>query len=283
MKTIWQRICALILVLLAVQGTAVLTGPAFADKKTDPAVLHLPERGNKTKTDGRLTIDYSHMDQGYVLVRAKKTEEKMKLSVEHGKDKLKYDINNAGQDEVIPLQLGSGKYRFGLWTAVSKGSTRYKRAGTISLDCRMQSETSCFLYPNQYVNYGADSPVVAKAAELCRNLSGQREIADTIWDYMHQYDYNYTKYCSILAGQTGYILPDIDEAWTSGMGVCGDLSALMCAMLRSRGIEAKLVIGTDRSGQPHAWVDALVDGKSIQYDPANKCFAGKDNRAERYY
>jgi transglutaminase-like putative cysteine protease len=52
---------------------------------------------------------------------------------------------------------------------------------------------------------------------------------------------------------TSYI-PDINETFKSGKGICYDFSSLFAAMLRSAGIPAKLVKGyTDNAVGYHAW------------------------------
>ncbi len=68
----------------------------------------LPERGKKTKSKDDLTIDCSHMDQGYVMVKSAKSKKKLKLRVKKGETTLTYDLNTAGEYEVIPCSTGTG-------------------------------------------------------------------------------------------------------------------------------------------------------------------------------
>ena len=82
------------------------------------------------------------------------------------------------------------------------------------------------------------------------------------------------------------MLPDIDECWTKKMGICQDLSALTCAMLRSQGVPARLMIGTLGSGTPHAWVLAVVDGEDKFFDPTAELNASSKTdtyTTERWY
>lgn len=120
-----------------------------------------------------------------------------------------------------------------------------------------------FLGSGKYCRWTPDS----KLARMARQLSGQTD-HDTIRE-VHRYvttkfDYDYPKAVD-LAGKGGYI-PDPERTYETGKGICFDLSSLMCAMLRSLGIPAKLVIGK-RNGKLHAWVSAW-DGKSwLKCDP----------------
>ena len=124
MKNVRQLIRTVILAILAVQVIAFSAVPALAAPAAEAPAPLFPETGSKTKTDGRLTIDYSHIDQGYVMVRAKKTDLKMQLKVKHGSDSVSYLINGDGQYETIPLQYGNGSYQFTLYIAQKKGSNR---------------------------------------------------------------------------------------------------------------------------------------------------------------
>ena len=265
-----------ILVAAVIQSILFMTVPAYADAKTSC----FPEAGKKEKTDGSLTIDYSHMDQGYVLVRAEKTDNSIKLKVDHGSDSLYYGMNGDGKNEIIPLQYGSGTYRFTLFIARRKDSNQYKRGGTVTLKSTMKDETSCFLYPNQYVSYRADSPFVEEARELCKDLNDPTDIAKAICRYIRaNFSYDWIKSAGIRSNDTKNMLPDIETTWNTKLGVCQDLSALTCAMLRSQGVPAKLAIGR-ADGSCHSWVVIIVDGKNRRFDPTG---AAGSYQAERYY
>ena len=59
--------------------------------------LNLPEASGKTvKKDGKLTIDCSHMDQGYVMVKGKQSSKRLKVQVSTAGAKLNYDLNGDG-------------------------------------------------------------------------------------------------------------------------------------------------------------------------------------------
>ena len=283
MKNVRQLIRTVILAILAVQVIAFSAVPALAAPAAEAPAPLFPETGSKTKTDGRLTIDYSHIDQGYVMVRAKKTDLKMQLKVKHGSDSVSYLINGDGQYETIPLQYGNGSYQFTLYIAQKKGSNKCTGAGSISLKCSMKDELSCFLYPNQYVNYDADSPLIQKARELSSGLSDAEKIARKVCKFVYKYiTYDMISCQTISANQTKDLLPDIATAWETRLGVCKDKSAVLCAMLRSLGIHAKLVIGT-ANGTPHAWVVVCADGKTIPLDPTDPEMRSRNYQAERYY
>jgi len=240
----------------------------------------MPASGSKTKSNGDMTIDYSHMDDGYVMVKAAKGKKKLKLRVKMGDYTLTYDLNNNGKYEVFPLQFGNGKYTFLLYR--NSSGKKYSEEGKISLTADMSNELSAFLYPNQYVNYTADTAAVVEAGKICSGMTEQTKIFRTICDYMKShFAYDYIKSVSVKAG----LLPEIDDAWKKHMGICQDLAAIMVAMLRSQGVPARLMIGTLNDTTYHAWVTAVVNGEEQFFDPTAALNAVSNGSyvTERYY
>ena len=269
-ETSWKRIliqCVSLAVLIA------LATLSLAD-------VLMPESGKKTKKNGSLVIDYTHMDQGYVMVKSQKGKKKLKVRVKSGDATLTYDLNNNGEYEVFPLQYGNGKYTFSLFKNVS--GKKYSEEGKISLTADMPDENRAFLYPNQYVNYTPKTPAVVEAGKICDGMTDQSKIYKTVCDYMKgHFAYDYIKSVSVKAGQ----LPQIDDAWNKHMGICQDLSAIMVAMLRSQGVPARLMIGTLNASTYHAWVTAVVNGEEQFFDPtaALNAVSNGTYTVERYY
>ena len=114
-------------------------------------------------TNGKLIVDASHADQGYVMVKVSaQTGKRLKLRVAKGQSTLTYDLNGAGEYEVFPLQLGSGGYDFSLYENVS--GTKYSSGGKVSLNVQLISEDAAFLVTNQYVSYLEDSVTVCSTS-----------------------------------------------------------------------------------------------------------------------
>ncbi len=244
--------------------------------------LNLPEATGKTvKKDGKMTVDCSNMSEGYLMVKAKKTSKRLKLQIATSGAKLNYDLNSDGEYEVFPLQFGSGKYQVSLFENVS--GKKYSKEGTVKLNVKMPDELSCFLYPNQYVSYDENTACVQEAQKICEGITNQEEIFDIVRKYvMKNFNYDYIKSVTVKPG----LLPQIDECWKNKMGICQDLSALTCAMLRSQGVPARLVIGTVGSNTYHAWVVAVVNGDNRFFDPTAEMNASSKNEqysTERYY
>ncbi len=245
--------------------------------------------GKKVLKDGKLYVDASHADEGYVMVKPPQTKTKLKFTVETGGTKLQYDIDGTHQKDkdkkgketqhydVIPLQLGKTNYVLTLWKQVE--GKKYGKIGTKKVAADMKDELRCFLYPNQYVNYNRDTECIAVAEEICSGMTDAAEIFKTVKAYvLKNFQYDFIKSVTV-AGSSG-MLPDIDYCWKNKMGICQDLSALTCAMLRSQGVPARLIIGQLGSGTAHAWVLAVINGEDIFFDPTAELNAS--NKSETY-
>ena len=236
--------------------------------------------GKNVKKSEKLKVDLSNMSEGYFVAAVqKKTSKALKLRVTFNGETLTYDLNGKGENEVFPFQMGSGKYEITLWENVS--GKKYSAAGKISVTVKLTREDGAFLYPSQYVNYTEKSKAVAKAEELCKDLSDKEAFAAICKFMKTQFVYDFVKAASIKPG----ILPDIDGCYDKHMGVCQDLSAIMACMLRTQGIPCKLMIGyADK--QYHAWTVTIIDGKEVFYDPTaalNAISKPKNYSVERFY
>lgn len=239
-----------------------------------------PEKGQTVKKNGKMQVDISNVTDGYFMAAVQsKNKHKLKLRVVKGGETLTYDLNGNGDYEVFPLQLGDGKYEISLYENVS--GKKYSQEGKVSVSVSLRTANVPFLGPNQYVHYTKASQAVAKAADVCKGLSG-KDAFNAVCSFMKSsFVYDYVKAVQVKAGT----LPDIDGTFTKKMGVCQDLSAIMVCMLRTQGIPSKLMIGyADK--QYHAWTVSIVDGKEEFFDPTaalNAISKVKEYTLERYY
>ena len=235
--------------------------------------------GTVVETDGKLVIDASHMDQGYVMCRVSEpTDKALKMRVTFNNSVLDYDLTNTGDYEVFPLQLGSGNYDFALYENKSGG--KYTSEGKITLMAQLADENAAFLVTNQYVDYVRETNAVVKSDELAT----QSDIYQAVCDFMtNEFSYDFAR-AEMITKTQKFLLPEIDECFDARAGVCQDLSAIMVCMLRVQGIPAKLIIGyADR--YYHAWTVAVVDGQEVLFDPTHAigCLNVSKYTMERFY
>lgn len=263
----------LMLILLAALWIVVgAAGQASSADAVWPA-----SSGEVVEADGKLVIDASHMEQGYIMCCVSApTDHRLKVRMTYGNGaQLTYDLENNGDYEVFPLQLGSGNYEFALFENVS--GTKYSSEGKIALQAQLTDENAAFLVPNQYVDYVQTTNAVIKSDELAT----QGDIYKTVCDFMtSEFNYDFVRAQTISPGA----LPEIDQCFDNRAGICQDLSAVMVCMLRVQGIPAKLMIGY-ADQYYHAWTVAVVDGKEVFFDPtaAIGCLNAGQYTIERFY
>ncbi len=210
-------------------------------------------RGTDVRSTGGLYVDCSNTARGYVLAKVEGGSQ-MKLRISCGSDTYTYDVNSSDY-EVFPLQLGNGYYKVSAYRRVT--GNKYTKQAEIGFNVNMPDPNTAFLYPNQYVNYTKDSPAVAKAEELCKDLKTDKEKVEAIRSFMvRNFTYDYVR---ALTAPKSY-LGDVDGCFKTRMGLCQDLAVVAACMLRTQGIPTQLAIGW-AGNIYHAWNYVLIDGK----------------------
>ena len=200
----------------------------------------------------------------------------MKVKVERGDGSYFYDLNNKGDYEVYPLQMGNGSYTIKVYEQVE--GTSYAVLYAIDINVSMKDTDRVFVFPNQYVWYTNYNDAVELSYQLCQNVSTDQERVDIIFDYIDSHIKYDTKKAETVT--SGY-LPNVDETLSSGKGICFDYAALMASMLRAHDIPTRLAIGNvDPEGILHAWNQIYIDGKWIWMDAT---FGIKNSHKESDY
>ena len=235
--------------------------------------------GTDVRTDGSLVVDASNMDKGYVMVKTgAPNKHGLKIRISSGKWQLNYDLNNIGNYEAFPLQLGSATYEVALYENV-KGD-KYASSGKVTLNAHLQNEYGAFLVPNQYVSYELWTSAVQKSDEIAAGKDPAGVFNAVSQFIASEFQYDFVRAKTIPAGAK----PDIDYCYDNRMGICQDLAAVTACMLRVQGVPAKLVIGyADK--YYHAWTTVVINGQELFFDPTNAVGAinAKRYSVEREY
>lgn len=232
-----------------------------------PVVLTGQADGTVTYGNEGVTIDASHISEGYIIVSYTGTNEKVKLQIT-GPDEVVYTYDLHGDYETFPLTAGSGSYTVGVFENIE--GTSYSTLFTQTIDVKIDDEFGPYLYANQYVNFNGDSKVVEKAEELSKPCNDDLEVIEQVYNYMiSNFTYDYDKAESV---QSGY-LPDVDEVFEAQTGICFDYAAVMAAMLRSQRIPTRLEVGY-AGDVYHAWISTYIEEQGwvngiIQFDGKN--------------
>ena len=242
-------------------GSSSAQSSAAQSAKERP--LLLPEASGTVVHEGAgVTIDASHTDQGYVMIRCEPSEKRLKARIATGQQTYYYDLPGGEGYSVFPLQMGDGMYTVRVMEQVE--NDLYGMRFGVELDVTLADETVPFLYPNQYVWYDASTKTVQKARELAGGISSDDEITKVFYDYVVKHmTYDMQKAKTV---ESGY-LPNVDDSLESGSGICFDYAALLAAMLRAQGIPTRMLIGTVMpENLYHAWNSVYVDGEWVWMD-----------------
>lgn len=212
------------------------------------------------------SIDASNTSQGYVMVKYNGANEKVKLQITcPDQSCYTYLISDRGAYDTFPLTAGNGSYTLQVLENVA-GDT-YTVSLTQSINVSIEDEFLPFLYPNQYVNFHADSQAVSKGSDLAKDTYSDLDVVQNIYNYViKNISYDTEKAQNV---SYGYV-PDVDDTLSSKKGICFDYAALMTSMLRSQNIPTKLEVGYSGDAY-HAWISTYIDDKGwvddiIQFD-----------------
>lgn len=206
-----------------------------------------------TGTNG--VIDYSNASQGYVSAKYTGSSVKVKFRIEANGQQGNPDLDPNGAVEYYALTYGSGTYTVTVFEQIP-GSTGYAVAAQGSFEVRLDDPLSPYLYPNRYVNYGQDSDIVYKAAELCAGKTSTIDKIAAIFTWVAEnVSYDHDLAATVKSGYT----PDPDATLSRRTGICFDYSSLMAAMLRSQSIPARLAIGNASPDIYHAWNEVYTE------------------------
>ena len=209
--------------------------------------------GTKETHNDVASIDYSHAADGYVCANYTGSCPKVKIRVTSPDSTVyTYDLHGNGY-EVFPLSSGSGDYEVTIYENIS--GTNYSTCLYEKVSATITDEFTPFLYPNQYVNFSADSRVIAKGAELAATAASDLEVITNIYDYITaNITYDYAKASDPPTGYTS----DVDAILDSGTGFCLDYAAVMTSMLRSQRIPTRLEVGYAQDAY-HAWISVYTE------------------------
>ena len=207
--------------------------------------------GTASYGNTKVTVDASNASQGYVMVKYKGSNNKIKVQITKGVT-YTYDLNARDSYEVFPLTEGDGSYSIKVFENIS--GNQYSQAFSQSINVTLENEFTPFLYPNQYVNFNQSSNAVAVSDQLSAGAADPMGVVTSIYNYVvDNLTYDYEKAATV---QSGY-LPNVDLTLATQKGICFDYASLMTAMLRAQDIPTKLVIGY--TGQLyHAWISVYL-------------------------
>lgn len=201
-------------------------------------------------------IDASNVSDGYIKVKyLNETTKKLKVIIEKGTSQYTYNLNNKGEYDTYPLQMGDGSYKIKVFENIS--DNKYATVQTSTVSVKLKDQNAPYLVSSQMINFNDESETVKKAKTLTEGKTTDIEKLDVIYDYViSNITYDNEKAKTVKSGY----LPSIDDILNNNKGICFDYAAVMAAMLRSESIPSKLVMGyTSNLSAYHAWNEVYTE------------------------
>jgi len=285
-----MKFVAMVVMLVLVAGP-ILGFTAAAQAMVAPAAntfeFPMPEAsGVNVRRSGNAELDYSNVSDGYVMARFTQRSSSVRILITNPSGvRYQYNLNTESRWETFPLTGGNGRYTIIIAERIE--GNRYSPRINMTVDVVLTDEFAPFLRPNQFVNFGPDSTVVAKAAELTQGSTGVLDSVSRVYNFViENIEYDFVLARTV---QSGYV-PDVDLVLARGMGICFDYAALMTAMLRSRGIPTQLVIGyvgdifhawISVHSPEHGWINNVIQFNGVEWrlmDPTFSATGGDQAR-----
>ena len=236
--------------------------PDLPLRSSTPIILTTVASGEDVvqSADGAATIDTSHINEGYVMVKYSGANTQPMIQIaqisDSGKPSYNYHIQDFGQFGTYPLSLGNGEYIIKVleWVSGKDYYSILEKVVTVTID----NEFLPFLHPNAYVNFNENSKAVLKGQELAEGTYTDIEVITNIFDFVtSNIKYDDDLATKVTTNEISVYFPDIDRTLDTKKGICWDYASLMASMLRSQGIPTKLVMG--HVGEVyHAWISCYT-------------------------
>lgn len=244
-----------------------LTIAVKGERDNTPLCLVPTQPGTILYGNELVTIDASNANEGYISIdyTGDCPKVKMQLTCPNG---TTYTYNLHSGYEVFPLTIDSGNYRVAIYENIQQ--TQYSTIFTQDFDVDITNSYGAYLYPNQYVDFTADSEAVDMAEKLAFSANTDLDVVTNVYNYVvHNISYDVELANTV---ESGY-LPSADNTLLSKKGICLDYSALMAAMLRSQQIPTHMEVGYAGTAY-HAWISVYLSETGwvngiIQFDGTN--------------
>lgn len=218
-----------------------------------PLFSETPEK-NTIKNEAA-EIDISNTSQGYIGIRYLGNNRKVKLQLTKDAETYTYNIQKKKSFSIFPLSMGNGTYTIGIFENIS--TNQYSQACSETIEVKLEDENLPFLYPNEYVSYTRNSPVIRLSNQITEGSGDELKKVEKVFDYVTStidYDYELAENIPLE------YIPDIEQVLKEKTGICFDYASVMSAMLRIQGIPTRLVIGY-AGDVYHAWISVYVEDK----------------------
>lgn len=210
----------------------------------------------KNNDNGTVTVTYEAKNGTTILVLVENTDT--------GKTATKYyyKVYEGENVMIVPLSEGTGTYKLRLCKLLANNKASILKTWTTKSESK---GNAVFKTANVIVDYPLSKDATDKAASLTKKSTTESDKVKKIYSYIIKnfaYDYELLSEKSV----TQYYVPKIQDTYTRKLGICYDISSILVGMLRSVGVEARVVTGyTPNVDVYHAWTQVYDSEKKQWY------------------
>ena len=209
------------------------------------------------KKNGTVEITFTNSEDTTVLILCENT------STGANTQRYYYKLEKGKNVVSVPLTEGAGKYKIRICRVRSDGKAVVLQ--TKEVDLTESAFGTVFEIASMVINYKVKDSFISKAETLTKYCKDDNSKITKIYNYIitnFAYDYELLN----VKAKTSYYLPNNLSTYDRKLGICYDISCLMAAMLRSVGVEAKVVTGhTPNVKEYHAWNQVYDSDKKKWY------------------
>ena len=239
MKSIKKILCLILTLTVAFGCFVPMSGAHASDAIAD-------------NQNGTVRISFSNSDNENILVLVENT------TVGSNTQRYYYKLQDGKNEVDVPLTEGAGKYKLRICKVRSDGKAAVLQTKEVELT--KEAFGTVFEISSIVINYKVKDSFIKKAQTLTKNCKTESAKVKKIYEYIiKNFAYDYELLDKKAA--TNYYLPDNLSTYDRKLGICYDISCLFAAMLRSVGVEARVVTGhTPNVKEYHAW-NQIYDSK----------------------
>ena len=256
-KVTMRLLSAALILCLALSGCSGVKKLAKGKKKggsrkTTTSVMMPEASGEVTYGNGSISIDASHTNDGYIMVRYSGGADKIQVQITNPDGTLYQYPLPIGDYQTLPLTGGDGSYKVEVLEHVS--NDMYSVGLSQPVDVTLTDEFRPYLFPNQYVNYTPESEAVSLGIKLSKKSADDLDFVTRVYEYVtNNITYDEAKAADI---SVNYI-PNVDTTLAEKTGICFDYASVMSSMLRSQNVPTKLEVGYSGTAY-HAWISVYL-------------------------
>lgn len=189
--------------------------------------------GISDNKNGTFTVKYANSSNTKIAITVNKS----------GADtQYQYIVQTKNVNAIIPMTLGNGTYTVSVLKNIE--GNRYSTLSSAQISLKLKDYKSSYLTSNEMIKWSKKNAVIKRANKIAKKYKGQLNKVKGIYKYLvTNYHYDYNKFSKNSSGNLGYYMPNINTTYKTKKGICYDISALTASMLRSIGVQTKMITG----------------------------------------